>query len=512
VTDVKAGAPSHNVIRTLIPARIDRLPWSRFHTRVIVALGVAWILDGLEVTFASNMTTNLQQAGTLHLSSTTASEIATWYLVGEVIGALVFGRLSDRLGRRNLFVWTLGLYLVANGIAAAAWNIYWLDGFRVIAGMGIGGEYAAINSAIDEMIPSRHRGRVDIFVNGTYWAGAAIAAIVGIGLLNTSDVSVNLGWRFALLVGPALGVVVWFVRRTLPESPRWLITHGRQEEAERNIAEMEQRVRDAGHELPEVDEGRAVELDPSKRRASLLTVARVLFTTYPKRSLLGAALMITQSFLYNAIFFTYAQVLAKFFGVHNTSLYYVAFAVGNLLGPIVLGPLFDTLGRRFMISASYLVAGVLLAVTAFAFRAGALTAGTQTLAWCVIFFIASAGASSAYLTVSEIFPMELRAQAIAVFFAIAQAFGALGPTVYGNFLASGKRSELMIGYLIGAGVMVVGGIFEVAFGVSAERKSLEDVASPLTLVRRASESVGRLGAGLSGPGLAPGGAGGATGR
>jgi MFS family permease len=476
------------IIRTLIPARIDRLPWSRFHTRVIAALGIAWILDGLEITFASNMTTNLTDPGTLGLSSRAAADIASVYLVGEVVGALVFGRLSDRLGRKNLFVYTLGLYLLANGIAAASWNLWWMDIFRFVAGMGIGGEYAAINSAIDEVIPSKHRGRADILVNGTYWAGSAVAAVVGIFLLNPAHVGIDLGWRLALLIGPALGVVVWFVRRTLPESPRWLITHGRAEEAERNIAAIEEWVRDNGHDLPDVDEDKAMEIDPNLARPSLWAVTKVLVATYPKRSLLGAVLMITQSFLYNAIFFTYALVLNQFFGVStgNTSYYFIAFAIGNLLGPIVLGPLFDTLGRKVMISGTYLISGVLLAATAVMFDRGMLTAMTQTICWCVIFFLASAGASAAYLTVSEIFPMELRAQAIAVFFAIAQCFGALGPTIYGGFVASGKPSELMIGYLIGAGVMVVGAVAEIIFGIKAERTSLEDVANPLSLVHKAS--------------------------
>jgi len=284
-------------------------------------------------------------------------------------------------------------------------------------------------------------------------------------------------------------VVVWFVRRTLPESPRWLITHGRAEEAERNIAEIEAWVRSNGHDLPDVDEDKAMEIDPNLARPSLWAVTKVLVATYPKRSLLGAILMITQSFLYNAIFFTYALVLGQFFGVStgDTSYYFIAFAIGNLLGPIVLGPLFDTLGRKVMISGTYLVSGVLLAVTAVLFDKGMLTALTQTICWCVIFFLASAGASAAYLTVSEIFPMELRAQAIAVFFAIAQCFGALGPTIYGGFVASGKPSELMIGYLIGAGVMVVGAIAEIIFGVKAERTSLEDIANPLSLVHKAAE-------------------------
>ena len=494
-TDTGVGMQkSSGSIRTLIPARIDRLPWSRFHTRVITALGVAWVLDGLEITFASNMTTNLTDKGTLGISSRASADIASVYLVGEVVGALVFGRLSDRLGRKNLFVWTLGLYLLANGVAAASMNLWWMDVCRFIAGMGIGGEYAAINSAVDELIPSKHRGRADILVNGTYWGGAALAAFAGIWLLNPDFVGIDLGWRLSLLIGPLLGVVVWFVRRTLPESPRWLITHGRTEEAERNVKEIEDWVRENGHDLPDVDDDKAVDIDPHRARPSLWQVTKVIVATYPKRALLGATLMITQSFLYNAIFFTYALVLSQFFHVSSgdTSYYFIAFAIGNLLGPIVLGPLFDTLGRKFMISGTYLVSGAMLAATAVAFDKGLLTATTQTICWCVIFFLASAGASAAYLTVSEIFPMELRAQAIAVFFAIAQGFGALGPTIYGGFVASGKPSELMIGYLIGAGVMVVGAIAEIVLGIKAERTSLEDVADPLSLVGRASESISSL--------------------
>ncbi|MBE7187562.1 MFS transporter [Jatrophihabitans endophyticus] len=478
-------------ISTLIPARIDRLPWSRFHTRVVASLGVAWVLDGLEITFASNMTTNLSDKASLGLSSRAASDIASVYLVGEVVGALVFGRLSDRLGRKNLFVITLGLYLLANGLAAASWGLYSIDVFRFFAGMGIGGEYAAINSAIDELIPSKHRGRVDILVNGTYWGGAALAAFAGVWLLNPADVPIDWGWRIALLIGPALGAVVWYVRRTLPESPRWLITHGREKEAEAAVKEIEDWVASTGHDLSDVDDSKAIEIDPSKSSPSLWTVTRTLVATYPKRTVLGAVLMITQSFLYNAIFFTYAQVLTTFFhvGAGDTSYYYIAFAVGNLLGPVALGPLFDSLGRRVMISGTYLVAAVLLAVTAVAFDHGLLSAGTQTLCWCVIFFLASAGASSAYLTVSEIFPMELRAQAIAVFFSVAQGFGALGPAVYGGFVATGKPHDLMLGYLLGAGVMAVGGLTELFLGVNAERTSLEDVVNPLTVVGKPSGGV-----------------------
>ncbi len=491
-SSVEAGSSERGgAIKTLIPARIDRLPWSKFHTRVITALGVAWVLDGLEITFASNMTANLTDKATLGISARASADIASVYLIGEVVGALVFGRLSDRLGRRNLFVYTLGLYLVANGIAAFSMNLVWMDVCRFIAGMGIGGEYAAINSAIDELIPSKYRGRADILVNGTYWGGAAIAAVAGIWLLNPTHIGINLGWRIALLIGPALGAVVWFVRRTLPESPRWLITHGRAEEAERNTRQIEEWVRSNGHDLSDVPDDKAVEIDPNRARPSLWQVTKILLATYPKRSVLGAVLMITQSFLYNAIFFTYALVLGTFFGVSkgDTSYYFIAFAIGNLLGPILLGPLFDTLGRRVMISGTYLVSSVLLVASALCFKAGLLNATTQTLCWVVIFFLASAGASAAYLTVSEIFPMELRAQAIAVFFAIAQGFGALGPTIYGSLTASGSKTNLMIGYLVGAGVMAIGGITEATIGVKAERTSLEDIANPLSLVGRASQSI-----------------------
>ena len=489
-------------IRTLVPARLDRLPWSGFHTRVLIALGAAWVLDGLEITFASNMTTNLTSSATLHLSQRATADIASVYLVGEVVGARVFGRRSDRLGRKNLFVVTLGLYLVANGIAAAAFNLWWLDGFRFLAGMGIGGEYAAINSAIDELIPSHHRGRADILVNGTYWAGAAIAAVAGIWLLNPHDIGVDLGWRLALLVGPALGAVVWFVRRTLPESPRWLITHGRVEEAERCLAQIEAAA--GADALPSVPDSRAIEVDPGRARLPLWQVASQLVANHPRRSLLGAVLMITQSFLYNAIFFTYGLVLEYFFHVKatDTAYYFFAFAAGNLLGPLTIGRLFDTVGRKKMIAGTYILSGVMLVISAELFRNGTLNATTQTLAWAVIFFFASAGASAGYLTASEVFPLEVRAQAIAVFFAIAQLFGAFGSHWYGHLLVNGTdRNTLFAGYLVGAGAMIVGGLVAAFFGVAAEGKSLEDIAKPLSVIAKPSEAIFRAGGDADGHGL-----------
>jgi MFS family permease len=488
---------SSGTIRSLIPARIDRLPWSRFHTRLVVALGVAWILDGLEITIASNVGPDLTQKAALGLSASSVADIATWYLIGEVIGALFFGRLSDKLGRRNLFMVTLGVYLIGSGLTAvtpagAKWFLF-LYATRVIAGMGIGGEYAAINSAIDEMIPARYRGQVDLSVNGTYWAGAILGTIVTLYLLN--NLAPDTSWRLAYAVGPALALIIIVVRRNLPESPRWQIMHGHEQEAEATIAEIEADVSATAGELPPVPDDRAIEITPASS-IGYLALLRVLFSQYPSRSVLGAALMITQSFLYNAIFFTYGLVLEFFFNVKSTDTgyYFLAFAVGNLAGPLVLGRLFDTIGRRKMIAGTYLIAGILLIISAQLFKAGALNATTQTLCWVVIFFFASAGASAGYLTVSEIFPLEVRAKAIAVFFAIAQCFGSLGTHLYGHLIGTGKDpNALYWGYLIGAGAMILGGVVAAFLGVAAEGKSLEDVARPLSVIGKPPQTIFRTG-------------------
>ena len=485
-------------IRSLIPARIDRLPWSRFHTRLVIALGVAWILDGLEITIASNVGPDLTLHNTLNMSAGAVSDIAWWYLIGEVIGALFFGRMSDKLGRKNLFMITLGVYLIGSGLTAVTpvgghWFIF-LYATRVIAGMGIGGEYAAINSAIDEMIPAKYRGRVDLAVNGTYWAGAFLGTIVTIWALN--HITPVWGWRIAYLVGPVLALVIIFVRRHLPESPRWQIMHGRQQAAEGSINEIEHDVAATKGDLPPVDPSREIEIRPTDQ-IGYLALLRVLFSHYPSRSVLGAALMITQSFLYNAIFFTYGLVLEFFFHVKatDTAYYFFAFAAGNLLGPLTLGRLFDTIGRRKMISGTYILAGILLAITAELFRQGQLNATTQTLCWSVIFFFASAGASAGYLTASEVFPLEVRAKAIAVFFAIAQCFGAFGSHWYGHLIGNGTdRNSLFAGYLVGAGAMIVGGVVAVFFGVDAEGKALEDVAKPLSVIGKPAQAIFRSGA------------------
>jgi MFS family permease len=469
-------------IRTTVPARLDRLNWSPFHTRMVCGLGAAWILDGLQITIASSVTGVLTQPSTLDMTSTEVGLIASVYLVGELIGALVFGKMSDRLGRKRLLMTTLLLYLLGTGLAAFVTGHHtgWLVFFyatRLIAGMGIGGQYAAINSAIDEMMPSKYRGRVDIWINGSYWAGAILGSFASLIFLNAF--AVNVGWRLAFLMGPVLALVVIVVARVLPESPRWLMTHGRVDEAEVELAKIEAV---QGHPVEPVSDDLAIELLP-ETQYGYLQFLRLVFHTYPKRAILGATLMITQSFLYNAIFFTYALVLTKFYGVSATSvpLYGLAFSIGNLIGPLLLAPLFDTVGRRRMISGTYLLSGVLLAASAFLFDNGSLDATSQTFVWCVIFFFASAGASAAYLTVSETWPIEIRSEAIAVFFAIGTIAGALGPAFYGALIGDGSsRTGLFIGYLVGAGIMAIGGIVEWFLGIDAEGTSLEDITKPLT--------------------------------
>lgn len=469
------------------------MPWSGFHTKMVAALGCAWILDGLEITVASSVTSVLTREDTLGLSSSEAGLIATVYLIGQVTGALYFGRMADRFGRRKLFLLTFAVYLFGSGLTAftfgqgPGWDAY-LYLTRFIAGMGIGGEYAAINSAIQEMMPARFRGRVDLLVNGTYWAGAIVGTVAELYILSTFDDTI--AWRIGFLLGPVLGFSVLFVRRHLPESPRWLIMNGREEEAEKAIARIEHAVLKHGGTLPPVQQSQAIEIRESEH-STYLTLLRVLFKQYPQRAVLASSLMITQSFLYNAIFFTYTLVLTKFYGVpdERAPLYLMAFAAGNLAGPIVLGPLFDIVGRRVMIAGTYLFSGCALAVTAVFFEAGLLTALTQTIAWCVIFFFASAGASSGYLTAGEIFPLEVRGKAIALFFAIGQGAGATGPYFYGWLIGDGSdRGRLFIGFLVGALIMILGGLAEVFLGVDAERKPLESVAKPLSVVRNSVKS------------------------
>jgi MFS family permease len=462
-------------IRSLIPARMDRLPWTRFHWTVVVGLGVSWILDGLEI----QMVSANGFAQQLHMNSVQIGFTGTIYLWGQVLGALVFGRLSDRLGRRRFFILTLAIYLIGSGIAGLSPNMAFLWVFRFIAGMGIGGEYTAINSAIDEIIPSHYRGRVDIAINGTYWGGAALGAAANLFLLTPQLNSQGWGWRIGFFIGPVLGLVIIYLRRHIPESPRWQLTHGLQAEAEANVDRIEHEVeQESGSTLDPLPDSKAIEVMPSER-IPFRQVARVFLVLYPKRTFVGLAMMITQSFLYNAIFFSYALVLQKFFHIPQDAIgfYFFPFAIGNLIGPLVLGPLFDTIGRRKMIFATYGIAGVVLALSGALFAAGALDAVTQTILWCVSFFFASAGASSAYLTVSETFPLQVRGQAISYFFSNGQFVGAFAPTIFGALVGNGSaRGPLAVGDYLGAGMMIIGGTVALLFGVSAERKGLEDIS------------------------------------
>lgn len=475
-----SGTNTPAPVTSLVPARMDRLPWTRFHWSVVVGLGVSWILDGLEVQLVSVG----GFAGTFDMSSAEVGFTGTIYLIGQVVGALFFGRLTDRLGRKKLFILTLAIYLIGSGIAGLAPAVWFLWLFRFVAGLGIGGEYTAINSAIDELIPSRYRGRVDIAVNGTYWAGAGLGAFANLWLTDPAVIDQNWGWRIAFFIGPVLGLVIIYLRRHIPESPRWLLTHGQADSANRTVDDIEARVEAEGRELTPVPKEKAISV-AERPPVPLKELARIFIKVYPKRSVLGFTMMVTQSFLYNAIFFTYALVLENFYGIakDQTGYYFFPFALGNLLGPLLLGHLFDTVGRRKMIFGTYGVAGVVLAISAVLFQAGSLTATTQVIFWCVSFFFASAGASAAYLTVSEIFPLELRGQAISYFFAIAQGAGSLAPTIYGAMIGDGTdRTPLSYGYYLGATIMLIGGIVAWFYGINAEGQSLEDVADPLSKV------------------------------
>ncbi|GAA2164184.1 MFS transporter [Pedococcus bigeumensis] len=468
-------------VKSLIPFRMDRLPWARFHWMVVVGLGVSWILDGLEIQLVSNA--GFQDS--LGMSAKEVGLAGTIYLIGQVVGALTFGRLTDTLGRKKLFIITLAIYLVGSGIAGLAWTPWFLYVWRFVAGLGIGGEYTAINSAIDELIPAKYRGRVDIAINGTYWAGALLGAFASFWLLDTDHVAANVGWRIAFFIGPVMGLVIIWLRRHIPESPRWMVTHGQGEEAERIVDDIEATVQSHGHELATVDESKAISIK-AKESIPFKDLMHVFIKKYPSRTVLGLTMMITQSFLYNAIFFTYALVLQNFYGLEKSdaAIYFIPFAIGNLAGPLMLGHLFDTIGRRKMIFSTYMIAGIVLLVSAFLFKAGALNATTHTIFWCVSFFFASAGASSAYLTVSEIFPLEVRGQAISYFFAIAQVFGAIGPVLFGSFIPEdGKdRNPLFWGYVLASAIMLVGGLVAMKIGVDAEGKGLEDIADPLSKV------------------------------
>jgi len=470
------------VIETDIPARLDRLPWTRFHTLVVVALGITWILDGLEVTLAGSIAGALQESPVLHFDAEEVGLVGTAYLIGAVTGAVVFGYLTDRLGRRKLFFVTLGLYLVATAATAFSWDFWSFAVFRALTGAGIGGEYTAINSAIQEFVPPRFRGRTDLAINGSFWIGAALGAAGAVVFLQPGTLPPDWGWRAAFGIGSVLGLGILMLRRLLPESPRWLVLHARPEEAEAVVEQIERRVaRATGAPLPPPAGGR-IRLAASSHTPMARMVLAIV-RDYPQRAVLGLVLMGSQAFFYNAIFFTYALVLTQFYGVPSASIgwYVLPFAIGNFFGPLLLGPLFDRIGRKPMIASTYAISGVLLAIVGYLFREGAVDARELTLCWSGIFFFASAAASAAYLTVSESFPIEARALAIAFFYAVGTALGgAVAPWLFGALIGSGDRGAVFNGYLFGAALMIAAALTELAIGIKAEGQPLESVARPLS--------------------------------
>ena len=477
-------APGHiesGTIETDVPARLDRLPWSRFHTLVVVALGITWILDGLEVTLAGAVSGALKESPVLRFTNTEIGLAGAAYIAGAVVGAVLFGWLTDRLGRKKLFTLTVLVYLSATAATAFSWNVTSFILFRFMTGMGIGGEYTAINSTIQELIPARVRGWTDLVINGSFWVGAALGALGAIVLLDPAWINPEHGWRLAFFIGAALGLVILFLRQWIPESPRWLISHGQPERAAAIVADIERR---AGFVPPA---GEVLSLTKLRPRAAtpLGEVFRALFVVHRERALVGLALMLSQAFFYNAIFFTYALILTDFYGVpsQNIGWFILPFAAGNFLGPLLIGRLFDTIGRRVMIAATYALSGVLLTGTGYMFWQDWLTAAQLTLCWSVVFFFASAAASSAYLTVSETFPVEMRALAIAVFYAVGTGAGGIaGPWLFGVLIDTGSRGSVFAGYLLGAALMLGAALIAARFAVRAERKPLESVARPLNAV------------------------------
>ena len=472
----------NRVVETDIPSRLDGLRWSGFHTRVVLALGITWILDGLEVTLAGALSGALKESPALRFTNFDVGFSNSAYLAGAVLGALGFGWLTDRIGRKKLFFITLAIYLTATAATALSWSVTSYALFRFLTGAGIGGEYTAINSTIQELVPARYRGWTDLVINGSFWIGAAMGATSAIVLLDPALIGPDLGWRLAYLTGACLGLVVFVMRMWIPESPRWLMIHGRPDRAEAIVADIERSV------IADADQRQQVwpKIKLKMRdHTPLREVARTLFSTYRQRSLVGLALMIAQAFFYNAIFFTFALVLTDFFGIASSQVgwYILPFAAGNFLGPLLLGRLFDTLGRRAMITFTYGISGVLLALSGYLFAIGVLSAQTQTIAWMVIFFFASPAASAAYLTVSETFPLEVRALAIALFYAVGTGIGGVaGPALFGALIDTGSRNSVFAGYLLGSGLMIAAAAIAWRYCIAAERRPLESVARPLAFV------------------------------
>lgn len=480
----RVSAFDQKTFQTDIPARLDRLPWSRWHWRVVLALGITWVIDGLEVTLVGAVSPVLECADTLHFSRTQTGLLNTAYLIGAVLGSLVFGYLTDLWGRKKLFTVTLGLYLAAAFLTGLSWDFWSFAFFRFLTGAGIGGEYSAINSAIDELIPAHLRGRVDLAINGTFWVGFAVGSLATVVLLDPRVVPINLGWRLGFSIGACLGLFILFFRQSIPESPRWLMTRGHRDEAERVMATIEQTIRDESRIKRFPRPKRTIRIRPHGP-IGFGTIVQVLVKKYPRRTVLGVAMIMSQAFLYNGVSFTFALVLTIFYGVKadRVGFYLMPFALGSFLGPLLLGRLFDTVGRKPMIAGTYFVSAAGLVITGFLFERGVLNATTQTLAWGMIFFFASAAASSAYLTVSEIFPLEMRGLAIALFYSAGTALGGpLASWLFGRLIDERQRIFVLYGDLLAAAILIGAASVVLLFGVKAERTSLEDVAEPLSAV------------------------------
>src|SRR5205085_596592 len=316
-------------IESHVPARLDRLPWSHWHWLIVVSLGATWILDGLEVTLAGSLGGILTRHETLGLTDSEVGASATCYLAGAVIGALFFGYGTDRFGRKKLFFITVVVYLFGTALTAFSWSFASYAVFRALTGAGIGGEYAAINSAIDELMPARVRGRVDLMINGSYWLGAALGSAATVVLLDPRWLPVWLGWRLSFGIGATLGLAVIVFRRWIPESPRWLMIHGRNAEAEQIVDEVERTI--AARALPPHDD--PVTRIQSRTHTPWSEIWQTIVHDHRRRSLLGFVLMLTQAFFYNAIFFTYGLVLMRFYNVpsENIGVYLLPFALGNVL-------------------------------------------------------------------------------------------------------------------------------------------------------------------------------------
>jgi MFS family permease len=442
---------------------------------VVAVLSVTWLLDGLEGSLGGSLAGALKGSSGLSFTDGELGLISSFYLAGAVAGALIFGYLADRFGRRKLFTWTLLLYVCATAATGLSWNLFGFTLFRVLTGAGIGGEYAAINSAVDEIVPARLRGRIDLWINGTFWVGIILGGVACTVFLSPLMFRNELGWRLAFFTGVPLGVLVLFMRRYIPESPRWLIAHGGTNAAELVMASIESSVaRQFGKRAIACDSIRLpVYAESTFRRALRLVVG-----PYRRRSLLCFGLMAAQAFFYNSVFFSLALVLLRYYGLPaaRVGFFFIPIAAANCLGPMLLGPLFDTIGRKRMIAATYCASGVLLFVGSWLFYADRLTLVSQVAWWSAIFFFASTAASSAYLTVSEVFPQEIRASAIAIFYAFGTiAGGVFGPLIFGRILGSGTRGLLFVGYGFGALVMVATGLAQARWGIAAERRSLEEL-------------------------------------